>query len=99
MLRTRGVFPAQSRRNKVGVCFGGIRRGEYLDVGIARVRRAAVDKVAVVQHKIYVRYYRKQEPSQGSANQRTNRGELSGLLTECHAQDPIDGRVFCRRDY
>ena len=37
LLRTRGIFPAQSRRNKVGVGCGGIRRGEYLNVGIGRV--------------------------------------------------------------
>ena len=58
MRRVRGVrvIPAQSRRNKVRVGFGGIRRGEDLNVGIRRVRRAAVDKVAVVQQKVYVRY-------------------------------------------
>ncbi len=56
MLRARGVIPAQSRSNKVGVGFGGVRRGEDLNVGIGRVRRAAVDEVAVVQHKVYVRY-------------------------------------------
>lgn len=56
MLRARCVIPAQSRRNKVGVGCGGIRRGEDLSVGSGRVRRVAFDKVAVVQQKVYVRY-------------------------------------------
>ena len=56
MLRARGLFPAQSRRNKVSVGLGGIRRGEDLNVRIGRIRRAAVDKVAVVHQEVYVRY-------------------------------------------
>ena len=56
MLRARGVCPAQSRRNEVGVGCSGIRRGEDLNVWISRVIRGAVDKVAVVQHKVYIRY-------------------------------------------
>lgn len=48
VLRCRGVLPAQSRLNKVGVGRGGIRRGENLNVWRVRVGRAAVDKVAVV---------------------------------------------------
>ena len=39
MLRTRGVLPVQSRRHKVGVGFGGVRRGEKLSVcGVSDVR-------------------------------------------------------------
>ena len=55
MRRVGGVLQARSRRNKIGVGLGGIRRGEYLNVGIGGVR-AAVDKVTVVQQKVYVRY-------------------------------------------
>ena len=54
MLRARGVCPVQSRGNKVGMGLGGIRCGEDLNVGMGRVSRTAVDKVAVVQQKVYV---------------------------------------------
>jgi hypothetical protein len=63
--RTTRESPAQSRRNKVGVSLSGIRCGEDLNVGIGRVRRAAVDKVAVVHQKVYVRYWGKKEPCRG----------------------------------
>jgi hypothetical protein len=56
MRRVRRVTQALSRRNKVRVGFGRIRRGQDLNVGIGRVRRATVDKIAVVQQKVYVRY-------------------------------------------
>ena len=56
MRRVRRVTQALSCRNKVGVGFGGIRRGENLNVRIGRVGRAAVDKVTVVQQKVHVRY-------------------------------------------
>ena len=55
-VRAARETPVQSRRNKVGVGLSEIRRGENLNVRIGRVRRAAVDKVAVVQQKVYVRY-------------------------------------------
>ena len=56
MRRVCRVTQALSRRNKVRVGFGRIRRGQDLNVGIGRVRRATVDKIAVVQQKVYVRY-------------------------------------------
>ena len=55
-LRTRGVLPAQSRRNEVGVGVGGIRSGEQLSVWIFGADRGVVRKVAVVQQKVHVRY-------------------------------------------
>ena len=54
MRRVRSACQALSRRNKVGVGLGGIRRGENLSVGIGRVRRTAVDEVAVIQQKVYI---------------------------------------------
>ena len=55
-VRAARETPVQSRRNKVGVGLSEIRRGENSNVRIGRVRPAAVDKVAVVQQKVYVRY-------------------------------------------
>ena len=55
-IRAARETPVQSRRNKVGVGLSGIRRGENLNVRIGRVRRAAIDKVAVVEQNVYVRY-------------------------------------------
>ncbi len=48
MLCARGIFPAQSCRNKVSVRAGGICRREDLNVGIGRVVRAAINEVAVI---------------------------------------------------
>ena len=48
MLRTRGICPVQSRRNKVGVSFGRISRGEKLNVRRGRVGCGVVGEVAVV---------------------------------------------------
>ena len=48
MLRARGVLALQSRRDKVGVRRGGIRRRDELNVRIGRVGGAAVDKVTVI---------------------------------------------------
>lgn len=55
VLRACGVLPAQSRRDKVGVRRGGIRRGKKLNVW-SGCGGAAVDKVTVVQQKVHVRY-------------------------------------------
>lgn len=62
MRRVRRAIQGRSRRNKVGVGLGGIRRGEDLNVRTGRVS-AAVDKAAVVHQKVYVRHWMKQEPS------------------------------------
>ena len=41
-------LPIQSRRNEVGVSFGGICRGQKLSVWRGRARREIVGEVAVV---------------------------------------------------
>ena len=48
VLQTRRVVPVQSRRHKVGVGFGGVRRGEELSVWSVRADRSVVGEVAVV---------------------------------------------------
>ena len=48
MLRTRSVVPIQPRRHKVGLGFGGVRRGEELSVESVHAVRSVVGEVAVV---------------------------------------------------
>ena len=56
VLRARSVLALQSRRDKVGVRRGGIRRGEELDVRSGRVGGAAVDEVTVIEQNVHVRH-------------------------------------------
>ena len=56
MLRARSVLALQSRRDKVGVRRGGIRRGEELDVRSGRVGGAAVDEITVIEQNVHVRH-------------------------------------------
>jgi hypothetical protein len=66
-----------------------------LDVGIGRVRCAAVNKVAVVQQQVYVRYYREQEPSRGISEPKHKSGgiELSAYRMSCPGSHRGSGLV------
>ena len=48
MLRARRAVPVQSRRDKVGVGFGRVRRGEELSVWSVRAVRGDIGEVTVV---------------------------------------------------